>query len=204
MIVVAIIGILASVALGFYGDNVIASNRTEGRSALTQAANTLEKCRSLYGSYNHANCNYADFASESNFYNITGAIGATNFTLTATPVAGQPQSNDTDCTTMTLTNTGPVAGTETVQLYLGDPESSVPRPPRELVAFRKVALAPAASERVVFEIASRDLAFFSEATRSWVAEAGSFTVHLGASSRDLRLEGGFELLKDQRFALDPL
>lgn len=111
MIVVAIIGILASVALGFYGDNVIASNRTEGRSALQQAASTLEKCRSLYGSYNHANCNYADFASESNFYNVTSAILATSFTLTATPVVGQPQANDADCTTMTLTNAGVKGGT---------------------------------------------------------------------------------------------
>lgn len=111
LIVVALIGILASVAVGYYGDNVIASNRTEGRSALQGAAATLEKCRSLYGSYNHANCNYADFASESNYYNITSAILATSFTLTATPVAGQPQANDSDCTTMTLTNTGVKAGT---------------------------------------------------------------------------------------------
>ena len=111
LIVVAIIGILASVALSFYGDNVVASNRTEGRAALQTAANTLEKCKSLYGSYNHANCGYADFASESNYYNITGAVAGTNFTLTATPVAGQPQAGDTDCTTMTLTNTGVKAGT---------------------------------------------------------------------------------------------
>jgi len=106
MIVLAIIGILSTIAFGFYGDYVIASNRTEGRAALQTAAGTLEKCRSLYGSYNHANCNYADFASESNYYNISGAILATSFMVTATPVAGQPQANDADCTTLTLTNTG--------------------------------------------------------------------------------------------------
>jgi len=106
LIVVAIIGILSSIALGFYGDNVIAANRTEARSALQTAAGTLEKCRSLYGAYNNANCNYADFATESNYYNITGALAATSFTLTATPIAGGPQANDADCTTLTLTNTG--------------------------------------------------------------------------------------------------
>lgn len=111
MIVVAIIGLLASIALGFYGDNVIASNRTEGRSALQQAASTLEKCRSLYGSYNHANCNYADFASESNYYNITSAILATSFTLTATPVAGGPQASDTACTALSLDQAGVKGGT---------------------------------------------------------------------------------------------
>ena len=113
MIVVAIIGILATVALGFYGENVIASNRTEGRSALQTAAGTLEKCKSLYGRYDAANCNYADFTSESNFYTISGngTITATSFTLTATPVAGSAQAGDTDCTAITLTNTGVKNGT---------------------------------------------------------------------------------------------
>ena len=81
MIVVAIVGILSTIAFGFYGDNVIAANRTEGRSALQTAAGTLEKCRSLYGSYNNANCNYADFTSETDLYDITGAIAASSFTL---------------------------------------------------------------------------------------------------------------------------
>ncbi len=111
LIVVAIIGFLMTIAYGFYGDNVIASNRTEGRSALQQAAGTLEKCKSLYGSYNAANCSYANFTSESNYYAITVARTATTFTLTATPVAGQPQDNDDDCDSLTLTNTGLKGGT---------------------------------------------------------------------------------------------
>jgi type IV pilus assembly protein PilE len=111
MIVVAIIGILSSVAFGYYRSNIIASNRTEGRSALQTAAATLEKCRSLYGSYNHANCNYADFTTESGLYAITSAIAASSFTLTATPAAGGGQQDDSDCTTITLTNTGVKSGT---------------------------------------------------------------------------------------------
>src|SRR5210317_1204480 len=47
LITVSIIGILSSLALISYTDNVIAANRTEGRSALQTAAGTLEKCRSL-------------------------------------------------------------------------------------------------------------------------------------------------------------
>lgn len=113
MITLFMVAILSSVAFGYYRDNVIASNRTEGRSALQSAAGTLEKCRSLYGSYNHANCNYADFTTDTNLYQITGNgnIAATTFTLTATPVAGQAQANDVDCTTLTLTNTGARGGT---------------------------------------------------------------------------------------------
>lgn len=112
MITVVILGILSSVAFGVYRDNVISANRTEGRSALQTAAGTLEKCRSLYGSYNHANCNYADFTTDTNLYQVTGDgnISASSFTLTATPVAGQSQANDADCTTLTLTNTGVKGG----------------------------------------------------------------------------------------------
>ena len=113
MIVVAIIGILASVAMGFYGDNVIASNRSEGRAELTATAASLEKCKSLYGTYNAAGCNVANtIATDTNYYSIdTTTRAATTFTLTATPVAGQPQVNDTDCTSLTLTNTGIKGGT---------------------------------------------------------------------------------------------
>jgi len=113
LITLLIIVVLSSVSFGFYQDNVIASNRTEGRAALQAASGTLEKCRSLFGSYNHANCNYADFTTENNLYQITGngSIAASTFTLTATPVAGRPQANDGDCTTLTLTNTGIKGGT---------------------------------------------------------------------------------------------
>lgn len=112
LVVVAIVGIMTAVAVNMYSDNVISSNRTEGRSALQTAAGTLEKCRSLYGSYQAANCNYADFTTESNYYNITiGNLTDTTFTLTAAPVPGSRQTSDTDCTTMTLTNTGVKGGT---------------------------------------------------------------------------------------------
>jgi type IV pilus assembly protein PilE len=108
IIVVAIIGILSTVAIGFFGDNVTRANRTEARSALSATAGSLEKCRSLYGSYNHANCSVAlPFASENNYYTISAsAMAGTSFTLTATPVAGQSQASDADCTTLTLINTG--------------------------------------------------------------------------------------------------
>ncbi len=107
-------------AEGFYGDNVRASNRTEGRSALSQAAGSLEKCKSLYGVYNdNTNCGAvgdlaATYTTETGLYTVSAALAATTFTLTATPVAGEAQASDADCTTMTLTNTGVKAGTGAV------------------------------------------------------------------------------------------
>jgi type IV pilus assembly protein PilE len=116
IIVVAIVGILSAVALGFYGDNVIASNRSEGRAALTQTAASLEKCKSLHGAYNSANCPAAQAAAfpdtSSTYYSIDQTtLTATQFTLVATPKVGQAQANDTDCTTLSLTNIGVKAGT---------------------------------------------------------------------------------------------
>jgi type IV pilus assembly protein PilE len=109
MIVVAIIGIITTIAMGMYGDNVIAANRSDGRAALTATAGSLEKCKSLFGAYDAAACNVGSpVISDTNFYSIdtTTDRTATTFTLTASPVAGEPQANDADCTSMTLTNTG--------------------------------------------------------------------------------------------------
>jgi len=120
MIVLVIVGILSAVGFGFYGDNVRASNRTEGRSALAQSAASLEKCKSLYGAYNiNANCAEgtalaATYTTDTDLYTISAALAATTFTLTATPVDPGPQASDADCTTMTLTNTGVKAGTGAV------------------------------------------------------------------------------------------
>lgn len=108
MIVVVIIGILGAVSMGFYGDYVIQANRTDARAALSETATSLEKCRSLYSTYNHANCNVTfPVTSESGYYSVTAAFASpTEFTLTAAPVDGQPQANDAECKALTLTNTG--------------------------------------------------------------------------------------------------
>ena len=115
MIAIGVVGILTAVAANMYADNVISSNRTEGRSALQTAAGTLEKCKSLYGRYDDvANCNYADFTTESGYYDITiGNLTRTTFTLTAIPAPGSRQTGDAECTSLTLTNTGLKGGTGT-------------------------------------------------------------------------------------------
>ncbi|WP_218602366.1 glycoside hydrolase family 3 N-terminal domain-containing protein [Pseudonocardia abyssalis] len=87
----------------------------------------------------------------------------------------------------TVTNTGGRAGREVVQLYVGDPEASVARPPAELRGFTKITLEPGESRTVSFTLDARDLSFWSTARGRWVLEAGEFEIAVGASSRDLRL-----------------
>ena len=112
MIVVAIIGILAAVSMGFYGNYVTSANRVDARSVLTRTAASLEKCKALYAAYNNGNCNVSfPVASDEGYYAVTAtAMAALSYTMTATPVAGGPQANDTDCTTLTLTHTGITGG----------------------------------------------------------------------------------------------
>ena len=90
-------------------------------------------------------------------------------------------------------NSGARAGAEVVQLYLHDVQASVDRPPQELKGFRRVMLTPGQAQTVTFTIDQRAMSFYSVAKKSWVAEPGGFEVLVGASSRDIRLKGNFEL-----------
>jgi beta-glucosidase len=103
--------------------------------------------------------------------------------------------------TVTIKNTGKVAGREVVQLYLSAPGKSMPKPALELKGFAKTkALAPGESQTLTFQLTPRDLASFDEASSSWTAEAGTYTVKVGASSEDLRLTGTFTKAKDEKIA----
>ena len=90
-------------------------------------------------------------------------------------------------------NTGDRAGAEVVQVYLRDPASRLPRPEKELKAFRKLFLQAGEETRISFEIGADELAYYDPGARAWVAEAGEFVVLVGSSSQDIRLTGTFAL-----------
>lgn len=81
-----------------------------------------------------------------------------------------------------LRNTGAVAGTEIVQLYVRDRSASLTRPVRELKDFRRVTLAPGESRRVAFRLPAEQLSFYdNQGVRH--LEAGEFHLWIGADSR---------------------
>lgn len=88
-----------------------------------------------------------------------------------------------------LANTGERAGSEVIQLYVGDDEASVPRPDKELKAFAKVHLDAGESRRVTLELDDRAFAFYSEKAKHWMVEVGSFTLRLARSAADPGLTG---------------
>ncbi len=92
-----------------------------------------------------------------------------------------------------VTNTGDRAGAEVVQLYIGDEQSSLPRPVKELKGFQKVSLNPGQTRTVTFEITPGMLHYYDDAKGAWVAEPGAFTAYVGAASDDIRGTVEFEL-----------
>ena len=88
---------------------------------------------------------------------------------------------------VTVTNAGPMAGDEIVQLYVRDVECSVPRPVRELKGFERIFLMPGESEAVRFELNNDAFSFWCTKKKAWTLESGYFEIQVGASSRDIRL-----------------
>lgn len=95
--------------------------------------------------------------------------------------------------TLPVTNTGCREGSEVIQLYISDLQSSLPRPVKELKGFSKVKLAPGETREVTFTIGKEALSFFDDARHEWVAEPGKFEAWIGASSTDIRNKVAFEL-----------
>lgn len=102
-------------------------------------------------------------------------------TLSTTHARG----NEAVTASVTVTNSGPVAGEEVVQLYTHQLVGSITRPVEELKGFQKIGLQPGESRTVTFRLTPEDLKFYNEALKyDW--EAGDFDVMVGGSSRDVQ------------------
>ncbi|MDE1181815.1 glycoside hydrolase family 3 C-terminal domain-containing protein [Paraburkholderia sp.] len=88
-----------------------------------------------------------------------------------------------------VTNTGGLAGAESAQVYVGERGAPVARPIKELKGFGKVFLQPGETQRITVFLNQRSLAYFDVNRSTWVSDAGSFDILVGASSQDIRLRG---------------
>lgn len=101
---------------------------------------------------------------------------------------------------LTVTNTGAMAGSEVVQLYLTDEVSTQPKPEKELKGFQKVYLEPGESKEVTLYLDKDSLSSYDEKLEKWVCEPGRFLVGIGNSSRNLVLEGAFAATGENPYA----
>lgn len=125
---------------------------------------------------------------------------------------GNPSLYDVHVTvSVSITNTGKAAGAEVAQLYLSYPKSKVMGdatggmresswfdadmsdfPVKVLRGFEKIHLKPGEVKDVLFKLTRRDLSFWDVGEQNWVMPVeGKFTLRVGASSRDIRLEGSY-------------
>ena len=98
--------------------------------------------------------------------------------------------------TVSVKNTGKKAGAETVQLYVTDQASTLPRPVKELKAFQKVFLQPGESREVTLTLDKRSLSFFDDRLQQWVAEDGEFEARIGNSSGNIIRKLPFRFIND--------
>ena len=103
--------------------------------------------------------------------------------------------DETLTVSLSVKNTGSVAGTEIVQLYLRDAHASMTRPCKELQGFARVELQPGEQKTVCFTVAPSQMAFVDEDGK-WKIEKGEIEVQLGASSEDIRLTGSYTVTKN--------
>ena len=105
--------------------------------------------------------------------------------------------------TITVKNTGAVAGKESVQLYVAAPAGGLEKPAFELKGFAKTkTLAPGEAQTLTINVDKYTLASFNEAASAWETAAGTYKVMFGANAADIRGTGEYKVKKAQSWKVN--
>ena len=107
--------------------------------------------------------------------------------MSYTTFAYSDMAADEQGVSLTVTNTGSVAGTEIVQLYVAKKNSELFRPARELKGFARVTLAPGEKQRITITLDDKAFRFWNVKSNRWEIEGGEYELLVGASVEDIRL-----------------
>ena len=107
--------------------------------------------------------------------------------MSYTTFAYSDMAADEQGVSLTVTNTGSVAGTEIVQLYVAKKNSELFRPARELKGFARVTLAPGETQRITLTLDDKAFRFWNVKANRWEIEGGEYELLVGASVEDIRL-----------------
>lgn len=108
----------------------------------------------------------------------------------------KPASDNSVTVEFEIKNSGKVAGSEIAQVYVRDVKSSVPRPVKELKAFKKVMLKAGESIKVQLTLHKNDFAFWDVKSHQWIVEPGKFIISVGSSSKDILLSQQCKIKKE--------
>lgn len=161
-----------------------------------------EAGRTLYGEDIYIGYRYYDALAKPVLFPFGHGLSYTSFKLfdlkaTYPPYATTSATEkETPLVTVSVsvTNTGPVAGAEVVQIYIAQNKPAIRRPPKELQGFEKVFLEPGKTETVKVEMELKYAAgYWDEGRDMFVCEKGTYTVMAGTSSQGPFVEGTFEV-----------
>ena len=107
--------------------------------------------------------------------------------MSYTSFAYSDMAADEQGVSLTVTNTGSVAGTEIVQLYVAKKNSELFRPAKELKGFARVTLAPGEKQRITIMLDDKAFRFWNVKANRWEIEGGEYELLVGASVEDIRL-----------------
>ncbi|MCQ2312846.1 MAG: glycoside hydrolase family 3 C-terminal domain-containing protein [Paludibacteraceae bacterium] len=125
---------------------------------------------------------YADKAKVKPIFPFGHGLSYTSF---AYFVWYEDNADGTKTVKITVVNECKVAGSEVVQMYVGEDKPTVPRPVKELKAFQKVYLEPGESKTLTFTLDPKDWGYWDEDEHTFVTNPGYYTVYFGSSSRNI-------------------
>lgn len=102
---------------------------------------------------------------------------------------------------LSIKNIGSYAGSEVIQVYVSDLESTLRRPKKELKNFKKIYLEPGEEKTVRLELTMDDLACYDTRIGQFVTEPGMFEIQIGTSSRDIFLKSTFEAKCNNKYSI---
>ncbi len=140
----------------------------------------------IYVGYRHF-----DKAGTAIMYPFGYGLGYTSFEISGPAVC---RDGNKICVSANVKNTGGFAGKETVQIYYSAPEGRLDKPYQELAAYVKTKeLAPGESQRVETAFTLESMASYDEENACWLLEAGTYTIRMGACSRETSEAGTIQL-----------
>ncbi len=152
---------------------------------------TVEYREGLYVGYR-----YYDTVQKEVLFPFGHGLTYTTFAYSDLKTAKKVAEKDGLKLSVKVKNTGGYDAAEIIQAYVAPPKSRVYRPVHELKAFARVFLKAGEEKTVELEACPRAFEYYDTAFGGWRAESGTYTIEVGASSRDIRLTAAVEVVSD--------